>query len=486
MSQQNETVAAGNAANAQNIQAAADNNPENSYTGASRKLHMKERIGYGVGDFANNMMFTPVNSFYTYFLTNIAGIGAGVVGTLLLISRLMDGVSDLIVGVLMEKVHSRFGKARPWLLWWCVPFAVTLVLMFSAPDLGMTGKIIYAFLTYNMAVTVVYTAINLPFGSLASLMTKNQMERGYLNISKMVFAFAGGLVVNMATLPLVKAFGNDAAAWQKTFLIYGIVAIILFLVVFFSTKEAVTDETKEKAKSRPVESVNIKKALASLFKNKYWVQLLFVFFLVYVGNSFIGVNVYYAQYIMHDDALVGNLSLYQTAASFVAFAVCSAALKHFGKKKIALFGVCLSFIGFVMVPFAPTSYAMLYISSVIKGLGNAACSGVMYGMLADTIEYNDWKFGIRAEGLIFSANSIGAKVGSGIGSAILGWVLAGFGFISSSATQPASALTGIRIIFLYVPIAIYAIIIVILLFYKLDDEYDGIIRDLEARNNAKN
>lgn len=132
----------------------------NAYEGENRSLHMKERIGYGVGDFANNMMYTPVNSFFTYFLTNVAGLGAGVVGTILLVSRLLDGVSDLIVGSFMEKIHGKHGKARPWLLWWCIPFAVSLVLMFTAPDFGTTGKIVYAFLTYNLAVTVVYTAIN--------------------------------------------------------------------------------------------------------------------------------------------------------------------------------------------------------------------------------------------------------------------------------------------------------------------------------------
>ncbi len=448
------------------------------YEGENRSLHMKERIGYGVGDFANNMMYSPVNSFFTYFLTNVAGLGAGVVGTLLLVSRLMDGVSDLIVGTAMEKIHSKHGKARPWLLWWCIPFAISLVLMFTAPDFGTTGKIVYAFLTYNLAVTVVYTAINLPFGSLAALMTKNQTERGYLNISKMVFAFAGGMVVNAATLPLVKFFGNDASAWQKTFIIYGIVAIILFLVVFFSTKEAVTETAEAEG---TVEKVNIKEALISLLKNKYWLQLLALFFLNSVVNAFIGVNVYYAQYIMNDDSLVGSLSIFQNVASFAAFAVCTVIIRKVGKQKIALGGVAISFVGYAMVLINPTSYAVLYTAAVIKGIGNAALSGVMYGMLADTVEYNQWNSGIRAEGLVFSANSIGAKVGSGIGSAVLGWVLAGFGFVSGAAAQPASALNGIRTIFLYVPIVVFAVMFVILIFYKLDKEYDGIVADLEKR-----
>lgn len=453
-------------------------NENNVYEGENRSLHMKERIGYGVGDFANNMMCAPVNSFFTYFLTNIVGLGAGIVGTILLVSRLLDGVSDLIVGSLMEKIHSKHGKARPWLLWWCIPFAISLVLMFTAPDFGKTGKIIYVFLTYNLAVTVVFTAINLPFGSLAALMTKNQTERGYLNISKMVFAFGGGMVVNAATLPLVKYFGNDAAAWQKTFIIYGVVAIVFFLTVFFTTKEAVTEEAK---KAGTEEQVNIKEALKSLLKNKYWVILLGIFFLNNVVNAFIGVNVYYAQYIMNDDSLVGNLSIFQNIASFAAFAVCTGIIRKIGKQRIAISGVAISFIGYAMVILNPTSYAILYASAIVKGVGNAALSGVMYGMLADTVEYNDWKSGIRAEGLVFSANSIGQKIGSGIGSAVLGWVLAAFGFVSSSATQPSTAISGIRVIFLYVPLVVFAIMFVILLFYKLDKEYGHIIEDLEKR-----
>lgn len=453
-------------------------NKNKVYEGENRSLSMKERIGYGVGDFANNMMYAPVNSFFTYFLTNVAGLGAGIVGTILLVSRLLDGVSDLIVGSFMEKIHSKHGKARPWLLWWCIPFAISLVLMFSAPELGKTGKIVYAFLTYNLAVTVVYTAINLPFGSLAALMTKNQTERGYLNISKMVFAFGGGMVINAATLPLVKHFGNDASAWQKTFMIYGAVAIVFFLIVFFSTKEAVTEEAK---KSGNEEKVSIPHALRSLLHNKYWVILLVIFFLLNVVNAFIGVNVYYAQYIMNDDNLVGSLSIFQNVASFVAFAACTVLIRKTGKQKIAISGVAISFVGYAMVLINPTSYAVLYSAAIVKGIGNAALSGVMYGMLADTVEYNDWKSGIRAEGLVFSANSIGQKIGSGIGSAVLGWVLAAFGFVSSSASQPASAISGIRIIFLYVPLVVFAVMFVVLLFYKLDKEYDGIVDELENR-----
>lgn len=443
-------------------------------------LRMGERIGYGIGDFANNMMYAPVASFVTYFMTNVAGIGAGVVGTIMLLSRLLDGFSDLIVGILMEKVKSPKGKARPWLLWWCVPFAVSLVLMFSAPDFGMTGKIIYAFLSYNLATTVVYTAINLPFGSLATLMTKNQRERGYLNISKMVFAFAGGFVINMLTLPLVRYFGDTARAWQITFTIYGVIATIIFLIVYASTRERVTDQAEEKG-----EKLDIKEAIQSMLHNKYWLIMLCVFFVNHFGQALIGVNVYYAQYIMKDTGLVGSISLFQTIASFITFGVCTFLIRRFGKQRIILGGAIISMIGYGLVILAPESYMMLYVTSFIKGAGNAAISGVMYGMLADTVEYNEWKSGIRAEGLVFSANSIGIKIGTGLGVAVLGWTLAAFGYVSSSDVQPEMAINGIRIIFLYVPVVVYGILALIVTRYKLDQEYDGIIADLEKRKEQK-
>ena len=452
------------------------NNTNDEYS----TLSMKERIGYGVGDFANNMMYAPVASFVTYFMTNVAGIGAGVVGTIMLISRCLDGFSDLTVGILMEKVKSPKGKARPWLLWWCIPFAVSLVLMFTAPDFGMTGKIIYAFLSYNLATTVVYTAINLPFGSLATLMTKNQRERGYLNISKMIFAFAGAFVVNMLTLPLVKYFGDTARAWQIVFIIYGVIAMVIFLIVYFSTKERVVDQSEKNG-----EKLDIKEAIKSMLHNKYWVIMLLVFFTNHFGQALIGVNVYYAQYVMNDTNLVGSISLFQTIASFATFGVSTILIRKFGKQRIALAGAIISMIGYGMVILAPESYAMLYVTAFIKGAGNAAISGVMYGMLADTVEYNEWHSGIRAEGLVFSANSIGIKIGTGLGVAILGWTLGAFGFVSSSNVQPETAIQGIRIIFLYVPVVVYGVLTFVLTRYKLDKEYDGIIADLEARKREK-
>ena len=429
-------------------------------------LDLKERAAYGVGDFANNMMFAPVNSFMTYFLTNVAGINAGIVGTILLISRIFDGFTDLGVGVLMEKFRSKDGKARPWL--------------FTAPDIGMRGKIIYAFITYNLAVTIMYTAINLPFGSLAAMMTRNQYERGVLNISKMIFAFSGGLFINMATLPMVEFFGGGARGWQLTFVVFATIAVVLYLVTYRFTKErvGVTEEGTVKK-----EEVDIKKALKALLKNKYWVLLLVIFFFSSISNALTGVNVYYCEYILNKPGLIAAFSLYSTIASLATFACLSFFVKKFGKRNTALGGTIISLVACLLLLIAPTNLGMIYFTLLLKGVGNAAVAGTTYGMLADTIEYSEWHSGIRAEGLVFSANSIGSKIGSGIGAAALGWGLAFAGFISSSATQSQGALDGISFMFIVVPIILFAIQIIGLLMYKLDKEYDGIINELNMRKS---
>lgn len=441
-------------------------------------LNFKERAGYGVGDFASNMMYAAVNSFMTYFFTNIAGISAGIAGTILLVSRLFDGFSDVLVGVGMEKIKSKHGKARPWILWGAIPFAISLILLFTAPDIGMKGKIIYAFVTYNLATTIMFTAVNLPFGSLAAMMTKNQYERGILNISKMICAFTGGLVINMATLPMVEFFGGGSRGWQLTFVVFGTIAAVLFFVTFKTTKERVVVSNEEK------EKVNIKAAIKSLPRNKYWIILLGAFFFQNLSNAITsGVNVYYCEYILGQPGLVGSFAMYQTVSALITFFLLSFFVKKMGKRNTAILGTLISIVGCIVIVAMPTNINMLYISNILKGIGNAAVSGVIYGMLADTIEYNEWKSGIRAEGLVFSANSVGIKVGQGIGAAALGWGLAMVGFVGTAANQTQASLNGISFMFVMVPIIFFVIQLGFLFLYKLDKEYDRIVKDLEARKN---
>lgn len=192
-----------------------------------------ERFCYGCGDFGCNIIYTAMSAFLLFYYTDYAGVNAAAVGTIMLVSRIFDGISDIIMGMIVDRTKSKYGKARVWILRVCVPFALAGVLLFSVPTtLGTTAKLVYVFITYNLVSTVVYTAINVPYSSLNALMTQNPYERSVLSIFRNLLATAGTLTINMVTLPLVEFFGDNAAAWTKTFCILGLLAIVAFLLPF--------------------------------------------------------------------------------------------------------------------------------------------------------------------------------------------------------------------------------------------------------------
>ena len=354
-----------------------------------------ERFAYGCGDFGCNIIYTAMSAFLLFYYTDYAGVSAMAVGTIMMISRVFDGISDIIMGVIVDRTHSRLGKARPWILRMCIPFAISGVLMFSVPaSWSSTPKLVYVFITYNLVSTIIYTAINVPYSALNALMTQDPYERSVLSIFRNLLATAGTLTINTFTLPLVEYFGNNASAWTKTFVVFGIVSIAAFLCTFFGTKERV--RANEAGEQKVEENVPFVTGIKALFQNKYWIMMtgmLALFFLMYSVNG----------------------------------------------------------------------------------------GATMWAMVSDTIDYGEWKTGYRTEGLVNSACSFGYKIGNGIGSALLGVILEVGGYVGNAAAQTASALTSIRICFVWIPIAVYVCGLIIMKFYHLDKEFDGIIADLKAR-----
>lgn len=353
-----------------------------------------ERFSYGCGDYGCNIIYTAMSAFLLFYYTDYAGVSALAVGTIMMVSRVFDGISDIIMGIIVDRTKSRFGKARPWLLRMCIPFALSGVLLFSVP-VGWTqaAKLVYVFITYNLTSTVIYTAINVPYSSLNALMTQDPYERSVLSIFRNLLATAGTLTINMVTLPLVEFFGDNAAAWTKTFCVLGLLAVAAFLINFFGTEERVKASAVADGKAK---NVPIKEGIRALFKNKYWIMMTCVLALFFLNYSVNG-------------------------------------------------------------------------------------GATMWAMVSDTIDYGEWKTGYRTEGLVNSACSFGYKIGNGVGSALLGLILEIGGYVGEAAVQTASALTSIRICFVWIPIAVYVICLIIMMFWHLDKEFAGIIADLNAR-----
>ena len=219
-------------------------------TDSNGKISVKERIAYGFGDFSSNIMYSAMSAFLMFYYTHVVGVGAAAVGVIMLCSRLFDGVSDLIMGIIIDRTNSKYGKARVWILRLVIPYAIGTVLLFAVPTgWTQTAKLIYIFFSYNLAFTVLFTGINLPYATLTALMTQNQYERSVLSIFRMILATSGTLFIKTCTLPVVKFFGNDAHAWTYTFVVFGILEIITFMITFLGTRERVGNSPEDKRKA---------------------------------------------------------------------------------------------------------------------------------------------------------------------------------------------------------------------------------------------
>lgn len=446
-----------------------------------KKPGFVEELGYGMAGGANNVVWTGISTFLVYFYTDVVGVAAGLIGTIFLFSRLLDGASDVAMGIVLDKTRTRFGKARPWLLWLALPFAVVATALFAVPDASATVQIIYIIITYNIAL-LVYTAVEIPHGTLGALMTYDQHQRSVLNVAKMVGAYVAIIAITNITLPIVDFFGGGQAGWVYTFILFGLVAAATYFFTFWSTKERTDPVGTKQDKDRPT----VKASLISLARNKYWFIATLVLLLMYIYNAITaGVAIYYSEYVLGSPALVGLVATALTLATLGGMLIVVPITRRFGKRNTAIVGCLIAVVGSLIIFLVPDSTAVVVIGQVVRGIGKAAIMGVIFAMLADTMEYGEWKTGIRIEGLIYSGASMGIKVGTGLGSALIGWGLAASGYLGGQEIQSAEAVTMISNLFIWVPTLVSVLMAVLLYFFKLDKQYPQILEELQAMKSAK-
>lgn len=440
-----------------------------------------EKLGYGMAGGANNVVWTGISTFLVYFYTDVVGVAAGLIGTIFLFSRLIDGASDVAMGIALDKTRTRFGKARPWLLWLALPFAVVATALFAVPDASATVQIIYIIITYNIAL-LVYTAVEIPHGTLGALMTYDQHQRSVLNVAKMVGAYVAIIAITNITLPIVDFFGGGQAGWVYTFILFGLVAAATYFFTFWSTKERTDPVGTKQDKDRPT----VKASLISLARNKYWFIATLVLLLMYIYNAITaGVAIYYSEYVLGSPALVGLVATALTLATLGGMLIVVPITRRFGKRNTAIVGCLIAVVGSLIIFLVPDSTAVVVIGQIVRGIGKAAIMGVIFAMLADTMEYGEWKTGIRIEGLIYSGASMGIKVGTGLGSALIGWGLAASGYLGGQEIQSAEAVTMISNLFIWVPTLVSVLMAVLLYFFKLDKQYPQILEELQAMKSEK-
>ena len=445
------------------------------------KLSWFTRICYGFGDTACNVVAGAM-TILTFFYTDYAGVEPTTVGLVMLLSRCFDGVSDVIMSFIVERTNSKWGKSRPWVLWSSIPFCVSIVLIYCVPQ-GVSDftQFVYLFITYNFCNTVCYTALNLPYGSLSAMMTRSSQERDMLSIVRMTLSPFGKILAVSATLPLIKVFGDDQMAWVKVMSIWAVVALLMLLFCFYKCEEKVVIEARKKEDKLPVG-----KALKALAFNQYFWMAAGIWMMQNVIFYITGTMLpYYCKYIFMDDTLFSFLFLLETLTMVTCQMLLSPILlRKFGKRKMCIMGIMVAFVGHLIYLINPLDYNWVVFSCFIRGVGFAPLNSVIFGFLGDVVEYAQWKFHLRIEGLIFSGGSVGTKVGSGLTAAILTNLLAWAGYVSSTsadATQPESAINMIISLYEYGPIFVWLIILGILFAWKLEAIYPQIMNELAER-----
>lgn len=462
----------------------------NTATNTEERLHAKadgqrvplcEKFAFASGDVACNFVFGFTGSLLTLFYTDYAGVSAATVGLVMLVSRFLDGGSDIVFACIVDKVKSRHGKARPWVLWMAVPFGISYILLFTVPqDCTQVVKGIYVFVTYNLCTTVVYTALNLPYGSLSSLITRNTRQREILQAFRMGLSPIGRILVTAISLPIVEAFGDGLGAWIKTSFIFATIAVLLLLFCFFGTKERVNfrelEEKQEKKKTN-------KESFKVMIKNRYWALCLGlwgVMVLTSTANSTI--LGYYAKYILGDQGYVSQIYTAEQIAMIICILFVTPALvKYVGKRNLTMYGMFVVIAAQIVLLTNPTNVTLVTVLAVVKGFGYGPLWGSVFAMLADACEYGQWKFHVRNDAFLFSAGSIGSKIGGGVAAGMVGVVLSVCGYDGAAAVQTAESLDAIYWVYVFLPIALAVVQIIFCLLYKLDKMLPMITKELEER-----
>ena len=471
-------------------------------------IALKEKIGYGFGDAASSMFWKIFGMYSLFFYTDVFGITAAAAGTMFLVARLWDSFFDVFVGIVSDRTRTRWGKYRPYLLWFAVPFAVMGVITFFVPDFGQTGKLVYAYVTYSLMM-IVYSLINVPYASLLGVISPDPIERNSLASYRMSFAFIGSFVTFMLLQPLIdfftKTFDSNSitqavqtadssvstspVGWVMGVGAIGIICIILFLLCFRWTKERVTQIDTEK-------SVSIKQDLKDLFRNAPWwilvatglAALLFNAIrdsvAIYFFRDFVKVN--YRMPGTNWDMTTIYFLVGQAANLIGVMAAPSVSAKY-GKKKTYMLAVLFAGILSTGFYFIPNNIVWILIFQFAISIFAGYVLPLLWSMFADIVDHQELLTGRRATGLIFSSSSMSQKLGWAFGAALSGWILALFKYAPDAVEQTQQTLRGEHIMISLIPAVCCLLAFIGMMFYPLSDKkVKEITEELNVkRQNAK-
>ena len=468
----------------------------NSFKGESNMTEKKylkwyNKIGYGSGDIAGNTVYAFITAFMMIYLTDTAGLNSGIVGTLMMLSKFFDGVTDIFFGALIDKTKTKMGKARPWMLWPYIGNSILLVAIFAIPEsFGDSTKYAYFFICYTLLNAVFYTANNIAYASLTALITRNGNERVQLGSMRFIFATGTSLLIQTYTVRMVEYFGNGAEGWKMAAIIYAVIGLVVNTISVFSVKEL---PEKELAKENPADEEAAKfsadaypdleladkehraedesqkysllSALKLLLKNKFYIIICGVYIISQLYGATLSMGIYFMTYILGDADLLGTFSAAINIPMICGLLFTPYLVKKCkGMYKLNLAGYIIATIarGLVIAAGYMQNIPLMLIFTAVAALGMSPMQGDLNALIAACSDYTYKTTGKRIDGTMYSCSSLGVKIGGGVGTALAGWLLAAGGYIANAAVQPESCINMLNFMYLWLPM-IFNLIMTLLL-----------------------
>lgn len=442
-------------------------------------LRWYNKVGYGSGDVAGNVVYALLSAFTMIYLTDTAGLNAGVIGTLMMLSKFFDGFSDLAFGALLDKTQTRMGKARPWMLWAFVGCAAMIIAIFAIPtSLGDTAKYAWFFIAYTLLNAVFFTANNIAYSALTALITKNSSERVQMGSIRFMFAFGTSLVIQTVTVKGVELLGGGAEGWRAIAIIYALVGLAVNTLSVMSVRElspaelaeAADDEAGRTEGAAP-EKVTLRESGRLLLSNRYYLIILVVFIMTQMFTATLNMGIYFMTYILGNANLLGGFAWAINIPLIVGLLFTPAVVARAGGMyRVNIVGYAVAVagrLGVVAAGYMGNLWLMLFFSGVAS-LGMSPLQGTLNALIAEASEHTFLRSGKRIDGLMFSCTSLGVKIGSGMGTALAGWLLAASGYVAIAPEQAGSVITMLYVMYLWIPAVANAIILALL--WRLDVE----------------
>ena len=439
-----------------------------------QKKYLKwyHKIGYGSGDVAGNVVYALLTAFVMYYLTDTIGLSMGMVGTLMALSKVFDGITDIFFGRLIDKTHTKMGKARPWMLWMYIGCAVALVACFALPvSWGQTAQYIFFFITYTLLNAVFFTANNIAYASLTALITKNTNERVQLGSVRFMFAFGTSMLIQYITIDAVNWFGGGVAGWRTVTIIYALIGLIVNTVSVFSVKEL--PEADEEMERERVEEhkLTFLKSIKLLLKNKYYVIICITYIITQIYSSVIGMGIYFMKYILGNEGLFSDFALAINIPMVVGLLVLPTIIQKLGGMyKLNIGGYALATVGRlgVMIAGYMGSVPLMLFFTALATLGIVPLQGDLNALIASCSEYTTLMTGYRLDGMMYSCSSLGIKIGGALGTAICGWLLDSTGYIENALVQTPETISMLRFLYLWATTILCGIVMLLLSRLKVE------------------